>query len=147
MLRHLPVKREKMDLVLKLYSQFRNLILYGIIGSFTSFLDFCIFTILSEYISLYYLVANCISVLIGISTSFILNRKFNFKVEDHYKRRFIIFLGVGLCGLALSNFILYLGVEKMHIDNLFMKFASIILVVGFQFILNKFVTFKYNFDK
>lgn len=136
-----------MELIRKVYNKFRNLILYGIIGSFTSLLDFCVFTLLSSFAGVYYIVANCISVLIGITTSFLLNRSLNFKVKDHYKRRFVVFLCVGLCGLVLSNIILYLGIDKMHLNETLVKLASIVLVVGFQFILNKFVTFKYNFDK
>lgn len=126
----------------RLYQRFRNLILYGIIGSFTSALDFAVFTMLSKYIGIHYIVANCISVLIGISTSFALNRSINFKVKDKTGKRFLIFLTVGLCGLLLSNVILYVGIDMLSGDELIVKLASIVLVVGFQFILNKFITFK-----
>lgn len=126
----------------KLYAKFRNLILYGLIGSFTSFLDFCVFTLLSKYAGLYYLTANFISVLVGMTTSFILNRSYNFKVKDKTVKRFIVFLSVGLCGLVLSNIILWVGIEKLHGNETIVKLASIFLVVGFQFILNKFVTFS-----
>lgn len=126
----------------RLYQRFRNLILYGIIGSFTSALDFAVFTLLSKYIGIHYIVANCISVLIGISTSFALNRSINFKVKDKTGKRFLIFLMVGLCGLLLSNVILYVGIDMLSGDELIVKLASIVLVVGFQFILNKFITFK-----
>ena len=131
-----------MELIKKLYAKFRNLILYGIIGCFTSGLDFCVFTCLSQYLNIYYLVANCISVLVGITTSFLLNRAYNFKVKDRAKQRFAIFLTVGLCGLVLSNLILWVGIDIMHANEVITKLASIVLVVGFQFILNKFVTFK-----
>ena len=126
----------------RLYQRFRNLILYGIIGSFTSALDFAVFTLLSKYIGIHYIVANCISVLIGISTSFALNRSINFKVKDKTGKRFLIFLTVGVCGLLLSNLILYVGIDMLSGDELIVKLASIVLVVGFQFILNKFITFK-----
>lgn len=126
----------------RLYKKFRNIILYGIIGSFTSFLDFCVFTVLYKEIGLYYIIANCLSVLVGIATSFLLNRAYNFKVKDHTKRRFIIFCTVGLCGLLLSNGILYIGIDIMKNNESIVKLASILLVVGFQFLLNKFVTFK-----
>lgn len=131
-----------MERIKHLYAKFRNLILYGIIGSFTSFLDFCVFTVLANHVGVYYLVANCISVLVGITTSFLLNRAYNFKVKDHTKRRFITFLTVGICGLLLSNLILYVGIDMLQLNDLVVKFASIILVVGFQFIANKFVTFR-----
>ena len=131
-----------MNMLSRLYQRFRNLILYGIIGSFTSALDFAVFTLLSKYIGIHYIVANCISVLIGISTSFALNRSINFKVKDKTGKRFLIFLTVGLCGLLLSNLILYVGIDMLSGDELIVKLASIVLVVGFQFILNKFITFK-----
>ena len=126
----------------RLYQRFRNLILYGLIGSFTSALDFAVFTMLSKYIGIHYIIANCISVLVGITTSFALNRSINFKVKDKTGKRFLIFLTVGLCGLLLSNLILYVGIDMLSGDELIVKLASIVLVVGFQFILNKFITFK-----
>ena len=90
-----------------LYCRFRHLILYGIIGSFSSSIDFAIFTLLVQIVGFHYLVANSISILVGITTSFFLNRNYNFKVKDNVKGRFLIFLSVGLCGLMLSNFSLY----------------------------------------
>ena len=131
-----------MNMLSRLYQRFRNLILYGIIGSFTSALDFAVFTLLSKYIGIHYIIANCISVLVGITTSFALNRSINFKVKDKTGKRFLIFLMVGLCGLLLSNVILYVGIDMLSGDELIVKLASIVLVVGFQFILNKFITFK-----
>ena len=100
------------------------------------------FTLLSKYIGIHYIIANCISVLVGIITSFALNRSINFKVKDKTGKRFLIFLTVGLCGLLLSNVILYVGIDMLSGDELIVKLASIVLVVGFQFLLNKFVTFK-----
>ena len=131
-----------MNMLINVYLKFRNLILYGIIGSFTSALDFAVFTLLSKYIGIHYIIANCISVLVGITTSFALNRSINFKVKDKTGKRFLIFLTVGLCGLLLSNVILYVGIDMLSGDELIVKLASIVLVVGFQFILNKFITFK-----
>lgn len=126
----------------EVYHRFRNLILYGIIGSFTSFLDFCVFTILTYKVGIFYIISNCISVIIGITTSFLLNRAYNFKIKDHTKRRFFIFLSIGLLGLFLSNFILYIGIDILKGNEFIVKLASIFMVVGFQFLLNKFITFK-----
>ena len=125
-----------------LYKRFHHLVLYGIIGSFSSGLDFLIYTLLVQLVGLQYLVANCISVVAGISTSFYLNRNYNFKVKDHTKRRFSIFLTVGLCGLVMSNLILYLCIDNLGMDKLISKLLSIVLVVFFQFLVNKYLTFK-----
>ena len=131
-----------MNMIAALYRKFRDLILYGVIGCFTSALDFVVFTLLSEHVGLHYLLSNCISVLVGITTSFFLNRTYNFKVKDKTIRRFSVFLTVGLCGLMLSNLILWVGIDKMGIGSSLVKFLSIVLVVFFQFLLNKHVTFR-----
>lgn len=131
-----------MRILKALYQRFHHLILYGIIGSFSSTLDFLVYYFLTTVCGLPYLLANCISVLVGITTSFYLNRTYNFKVNDKTARRFSIFLAVGLTGLMLSNLILWIGIDKMHADKTLTKLASIFLVVFFQFLFNKFVTFR-----
>lgn len=131
-----------MEFVKLFYFKFRSLILYGIFGSFSSFLDFCVYTLLFKFAGIHYIIANCCSVLVGISTSFILNRGYNFKVKNHVRRRFITFLCVGICGLIFSNLILFVGIDVLHANNILVKILSIVLVVGFQFLVNKLVTFR-----
>lgn len=130
------------DTIKALYAKFRNLILYGIFGSISAGLDFVIYTLLVQYAGMHYILANCISVLAGITTSFILNRNLNFKVKDKTPQRFSIFLIVGLCGMLLSNLILYVCIDLMDINKIVSKLLSIVLVVIFQYILNKYITFK-----
>lgn len=122
--------------------RFRPLILYGVIGSFSSGLDFLIYTLLVRLASMHYVIANCFSVLCGITASFILNRNYNFKVKTKTKQRFTLFLTIGLCGMMLSNLILWICVDQLHLQVLFSKLLSIVLVVFFQFLLNKYLTFK-----
>lgn len=124
-----------------LWNKFRNLILYGIIGCCSSSVDFAVFSLLESF-GVYYIIANCISVFVGISTSFVLNRRYNFKVKDKTTKRFSIFLLVGLLGLFISNIILFVCIEQLELTKLLSKVLSIVLVVFFQFLLNKHITFK-----
>ena len=55
------------DLIKTLYQKFHHLILYGIIGSFSSGLDFAVYTVVVQVLGVHYIVANCISVVITIS--------------------------------------------------------------------------------
>lgn len=131
-------------LIGKLYKKFRNLILYGIIGCCSSGLDFLLYSLFVSVLGWHYIVSNCISVIAGITTSFILNRNYNFKVKDNTKRRYTIFLTVGLCGMIVSNIILFICIDKLAINKIVSKLLSIVLVVFFQFLLNKYITFKPN---
>ena len=76
-----------------------------------------------------------------------LNRNYNFKIKDHATLRFSIFLTVGLCGLLFSNIILYVCIDVMSIDKVVSKLLSIVLVVFFQFLINKHLTFKPSRDE
>ena len=130
------------DFIHGLYFRTRHLILYGIIGCCSSGLDFLLYMLLVSVFGWNYLVSNCISVVAGITTSFTLNRNYNFKVKDKTTRRFSLFLVVGLCGMMMSNLILLLCIEQMSMGKFVSKLLSIVLVVFFQFLINKYVTFK-----
>lgn len=130
------------ELIKALYSKFRNLILYGIIGSCTATLDFLIFTGLTQWTPIHYIIANIISCSTGILCSFLLNRKYNFKVTDHTMRRMIVFFSVGIFGMFLSSVILHFCIDDMHWNELLSKLASIVIVVIIQFFLNKYISFR-----
>ena len=123
-----------------LYFRFRELILYGIIGGLSAALDFGLYTLLGMWIP--YLWANVISVHAGIICSFLLNRQYNFKVKDRPAQRFTIFYLVGLTGLGLSELIIYLLAKRAGWDYLLTKLLTVVVVALFQFVLNKFITFK-----
>lgn len=125
-----------------IYSRFRNLILYGIIGGFCAALDFGIYTALCNWDIMPYLWANIISIHVGIFTSFALNRSLNFKVKDKPATRFLSFYAVGLTGLGISELMLYLMVTIGGLNEVFCKLLSIVVVALVQFILNKYITFK-----
>ena len=128
--------------VSNIYKRFRNLIVYGFIGGFCATLDFAIFTLLCHFEIMPYLFANVISTHIGIFTSFLLNRSYNFKVKDKTLLRFLSFYAVGLIGLGLSSILLWLMVDKAQWNKLVCKLITIVVVSLVQFVLNKFVTFK-----
>lgn len=130
------------DLILRLYNKFRHLILYGLIGSSSALLDFLIFTLLTEVFGVYYLVANCISVTCGLTNSFILNRKYNFKVTDKTLKRAIMFFVVGYCGLALNSTLLYVFINYVHLATPISKLCAMAIEVLLQFVVNSLVTFR-----
>jgi len=125
-----------------LLSKYRLLILYGLIGSLSASLDFVIFTLLTSKLLLNYQIANVISVHCGIICSFILNRQFNFKIKDRTIKRFIIFYFIGLFGLGLSAFLLYLFIDFSGFNKTFSKLGTILIVAFIQFLLNKTITFS-----
>ena len=130
------------QIIKTLYSCFRNLILYGIIGGFCASLDFAIYTLLCYYDLVPYLWANIISIHAGIICSFLLNRTFNFKIKDKTPQRFLSFYVVGLVGLGISEAMLYLMVTIGGWNEVICKLISVVVVALIQFVLNKYITFN-----
>lgn len=126
----------------KIKRNIKQLILYGVIGCMSASVDFAFYNVLAIYVGLHYIIANSLSVLTGILTSFSLNRTFNFKVTDKIVVRFSLFFTCGMFGLLLSNAILWLGVDNYHFSEIGTKAVSIFVVAFLQFIFNKFITFK-----
>ena len=131
-----------MNVLIRLYFRFRNLLLYGIIGGFCAALDFGVYTALCYFDIMPYLWANIISIHVGIFTSFVLNRSFNFKVKDKTTKRFLSFYAVGLTGLGISELMLYLMVTLGGMNELVCKLFSIVVVALIQFLMNKYITFQ-----
>jgi putative flippase GtrA len=119
----------------------RQVLLYGVFGLVAASCDFLAFRALREA-DFALLVANLVSVNLGIAISFLCNAFFNFRRTDFLRRRAVVFLCVGWSGWALSSLILWVGVERMDLDETWVKLFSIVVVAAYQFTLNKLVTFR-----
>ena len=127
--------------MMKRYLPFlRQAFLYGIIGACSSGLDAALFALFSGPMRWDPYVTNVLTVHCGIFCSFLLNRRFNFKMTDRTLRRFLMFYATGLLGLLLSQFILWAG--SLVCDNIMgVKIISIFIVAAVQFLLNRTFAF------
>lgn len=117
---------------------FKLLIRYFFIGILAAIIELFTFSLFIKYIN--YVIANSIAYGFGVLSSFTLNRLFNFKIKDKTLIRFGRFLIVNICGLLLSNFILFYFSGVMPFIEL--KILSMPIVIFFQFTMNFFWTFK-----
>ena len=129
-------------MIRELYNKYKELIKYCIIGCSGALLDFIVYTILVSVLNMNYLLANALSVTIGITNNFFLNAYLNFKVTDNLFKRFISFYLVGMLGLIISEVMLYILVDIMNINSIASKIITIFVITIVQFLLNKTVTFK-----
>jgi putative flippase GtrA len=131
-----------MKQILNIFLKQKQLILYLIIGGFCASLDYIFFAFFIKFFNFGYLFANTISINIGIITSFILNRHYNFKMKDRVFIRFLTFYLIGLLGLVISSGILVVMIEWLSYNEYVSKMFSLVVIAIIQFLLNKFITFK-----
>ncbi len=75
------------------------------------------FAILTHYLLLSYLLANAISVSLGITNNFFLNAFYNFKTRDRLFNRFIRFYCIGLIGLVVSSSLMFVLINIIVINH------------------------------
>jgi putative flippase GtrA len=118
----------------------RRLILYCVLGGTGAFVDMVSYLVMVNWAGVHYQVANILSVLLGILTSFTLNATFTFNVTDRLLLRLLSFVIVGLVGLALSSAALYVFVTVLGFDKNLVKLGTGAVVLV-QYNLNRMITF------
>ena len=112
--------------------------IFGGMGVLTDFLVYSSFIVLK----INYQLANLFGYFCGGVVSYILNLKYNFKVDDQILKRFYKYLIIAIIGYFISVLILYMMVDIYMIDVIISKIITLIFVVLIQFNLNKKYTFK-----
>lgn len=125
-----------------LYFRYSVFINYSVIGITGVLIDLNVFFFLYNNFDIHYLLINLVSVSSGIINNFVLNARFNFKVNDKLFLRFITFYSVGIFGIGISSFLLYVSIELLSFPIFLMKVITIFIVVAIQFFLNKTFSFK-----
>ncbi|MBQ1877495.1 MAG: GtrA family protein, partial [Erysipelotrichaceae bacterium] len=62
---------------------------------------------------------------------------FNFSPDDSLSRQFVKFMTTALSGLAISEAIIYVGVRKLHLNELLVKIMATGVTMVINFIVRK----------
>lgn len=122
---------------------FRQFVKFGIVGIFSTIIDWGIFYFLNYLLGIYYLIAKVLSFLVAVLNSYIWNRRWTFRSSEKRKmHEFIKFLIISLVGLSLNTWIMYTAVDGYHLRKIFGLMAATGFVTIWNFLANKFYTFK-----
>ena len=119
----------------------RQFILYAIIGLSGVIVDYATYSFGVKVLGLGILLANFISISLGIINNFIFNTRYNFKVKDRLFVRFWLFYAVGFLGLVFSELLLVGFHNGFHMGALSAKLLTLPFVLVGQYALNRFISF------
>lgn len=133
-------------MVIKIYKKIRKLpqfLKFFFIGGFFALLDLIILYVLTDLFGFFYLYSAVLGFIVVTSFAFIVHKKFTFqcKREDRL-RQYIFFFLVNLVGLSLYSAILYVGVEYLEVFYLSVAVFDKLLVFVWNFLANKYITFR-----
>lgn len=122
----------------------RQILIFGLVGVLNTGVDIAVFTVLYYEFSFSLIEANTIAYFLAATNSFLLNKNWTFsetRKEGKTHQQFILFLGLGLCGLALSNFVVYILASWIP------ALAAKLFAVFVSFVWNYLTSRKFVFKK
>lgn len=127
------------------YENLRQFVVYIFIGGLSAVSDLILLFILVDFFNVFYLFAATLSFIIVGTTAFFLHKNYTFKHKNRSgKIRYLIFLIVAGSGLLWSVFFLYIFVSILGLYYLFAAVIVKFIVLAWNFLMNKFVTFRKN---
>ena len=119
--------------------------LYLVLSTVWALVAAIVFIVLTS-LWLYIVPSNIISDIAWMITSFSLNLKKNFNMNDHVHMRWISYFTISLIWTALSTSMIYFFIEVIWIPNAIAKFMQILIMAIPLYIANRSLTFR-DFSK
>lgn len=116
---------------------------YGLVGGAAFAVDFGLLALLTELCGLPYQLSAALSFVAGLTANYLMSVRwvFNAKTEGRAARicDFVLFALVGIVGLGLNAFILWLFTEVVGLYYLLSKIVSTIVVFFWNFFARQFI--------
>jgi len=119
--------------------------MYLVLSTIWAIVDAVVFIFLTS-LWLYIVPSNIISDVCWMITSFSLNLKKNFNMNDHIKMRWVSYFTISIIWTALSTSMVYFFIEVIWIPNAIAKFMQITIMAVPLYIANRSLTFR-DFSK
>ena len=123
----------------------RHAFMYLVLSTVWAIADAMVFIILTS-LWLHVVPSNIISDICWMITSFSLNLKKNFNMNDHVKMRWVSYFTISLIWTALSTSMVYFFIEVIWIPNAIAKFMQITIMAVPLYLANRSLTFR-DFSK
>lgn len=132
------------------HSTTRQALKFGIVGVLNTAIDFCVYLFLTRLIPFFgdhKIAANTLSFLVAVTNSFFLNKHWTFKdktktASSQYSKFFFVSIG----GLILNQAFFSLLHTMIGWHDIAAKAFSAVVVMSWNFTVNKFWTFRTRRD-
>ena len=119
--------------------------MYLVLSTIWAIVDAVVFIVLTS-LGLHVVPSNVISDICWMITSFSLNLKKNFNMNDHVKMRWVSYFTISLIWTTLSTSMVYFFIEVIWIPNAIAKFMQITIMAVPLYLANRSLTFR-DFSK
>jgi putative flippase GtrA len=122
----------------------RQFVKFCLVGVVNTLIDYLVYIGLTRGLDVYFIYANIIAILVAMSFSFIFNKYWTFRnYHNDIKGQYFKFFAVNLVYFLLNNTVVYVLVSYFLIFDLIAKVIAIIIGLGWNFLANRYWTFKH----
>ncbi len=116
---------------------------YAIVGALASFVDFGLLFAITQYLKINYLISAAVGFSAGVFINYILCTTWVFRKRTQENRlfEFLIFLSIGLIGLAINETAMWFLTERIHFHYLLSKTDSVAIVFFWNFFARRVALF------
>ena len=120
---------------------------YFVTGGLAFIVDFGVFALSLYYFEIHYLISNLIGLMAGNVVNYLLSIGWVFssekrKMEKHRLLEITVFVLISLFGMGLNEFLMYLFVGILVIQEMVSKIVAAIIVLLYNFFAKKYILFK-----
>lgn len=129
---HLNFKPKTKNLLLQMFK-------FLLVGGLAFVIDYVTLIICKEVFNIPVLISAAIAFTVSVVFNYILSVKWVFDVDKNKseKKNFIIFIVFSIIGLALTELIMWFGVDIVKISYLIVKIIATAIVMVFNFVTRK----------
>lgn len=116
---------------------------FAVVGVANTLVDFGMFTLLAELLSVDIYLSQLVSFLAGTANSYVFNRSWTFKSSQKFWSPVLIrFLLLNLAMLLFSSSLLWLFYQQMGFHKLVAKACSVVISLAINFVINRLWVFR-----
>jgi len=117
---------------------------YAFVGGFSAVVDIGTLFLCTSALHIHYLISLAIAFILGTIVNYLLSILWVFSSSKNKKLEFTLFTLIGLGGLCINEFIVWLLVEHVHLHYLIAKLFSVSIVVIWSFTLRRLLFARLN---
>lgn len=129
---HINISEKSEKLLLQIFK-------FIIVGGTATLLDWAVYYVLYNFLHINPLIANILSFTVSVIYNYIasVNWVFDVNKEKSKVAMLVEFLVLSVIGLLISELLLWIGIDKLGLNEMLVKIGATIIVMIFNFITRK----------
>ena len=135
-----------MEKIKSLWNKYKEILLYLFFGGITTVVNYGVYALCGHVFHFDVVVSNIIAWILAVIVAFVTNKRWVFESKSWKSnivwREFGEFVAARLSTLVIETVLLWIFVDKLHVNDLIMKIITNVIVVILNYVFSKFIIFK-----